>query len=426
MANLKVFKIGDRVNLHDGYYFINMGPGWTNTSLKAAILGSILVPPKATGEFTKMIKYENTRKITISGSVGFNYSIFQASISAGLGREWAQETTLEQRFIYPSNKDLYTYVRFYAIANRYEAMTVKNGKIIDLGVAYMAGGIWGQAIKFHQDSKVKQNLLEDKNDKSFISDNSTQSIKLFKSYLDDLTNFNIDYNNDEYNLEFNVEESSDVIVTMDNNVEGTYIFSFPNHSNTNNTFQQVVVYIEEDDKFLSYVTSIDNLELKYWIILNLEKGKKYYFKFIECSGGKISFNGKKKDKVQDELVDGLIKNSYLDITNKTIFELDFESTYPVLILRGNEFVGKEIFYFVNIPFDDNFETTRHNLEKKLLFKAYNAFYEVKIYRDSDQLITFPLKTQEKSINVLEGEHFIIGVTCKNINGFNNAIDVYLV
>lgn len=135
IANLKVFKIGDRVNLHDGYYFINTGPGWTNTSLKAAILGSILVPPKATGEFTKMIKYENTRKITISGSVGFNYSIFQASISAGLGREWVQETTLEQRFIYPSNKDLYTYVRFYAIANRYDAMTVKNGKIIDLGVA---------------------------------------------------------------------------------------------------------------------------------------------------------------------------------------------------------------------------------------------------------------------------------------------------
>lgn len=399
--NFIVHSINGNINLHDGRYFINMGPGWIWGGNKACERGSIIIPPNAAGSFTKFIKYEDIYKVMVKQSADFDYKFISGSLSLGVGREWGKEITLEQTLEYEDNP-LFTYVKIYAIANRYEIITVKNNRIIDQAIGYTGSGIWGKRLDFDPNTPITQELLDEPFDKSFITDGKSNKVKLYTSSII-LSKDAFKYNNKLFSLSISNVENT-MFCALDSPVNGIYKFQLKR-----NICKKIVVYKSLDKDFLEYITSIDDFDFDITSIqLELEKDQKYFFKLIDCKAAKISIVGKPLTTLDTE-----VNNNELNMNNRTFFQMpEIDTSSNLYLKRNNEFIEKEIFYGCSIATIPNIS------KKKLVMHADNCFYEISIYRDENITEKYNLKNKTLSIDISPEEYFVIGVKCKSINNYN--------
>lgn len=398
--NFMVHSVNENINLYDGLYFIDMGPGWIFGNDKTSELGSIIIPPDSGGSFTKLVKFEDTHKVMGKVTTEFNYKFITGSLSLGSGHEWGQEKIFEQTLEYEDN-ELSTYVKIYAIANRYELMRVKNKKIIEHAIGHTGGGIWGKRLDFDSNTPIESNILEEPFEKSFITNGKSSRVKLFVPSAS-IPRYPFVYSNNLYQLSLN-NTQSEVLCTLDSTINGIYRFKF-----TKEMCKEVIIYKSLDESFLEYVTSIDDFDLDEELIqLELQKNQKYLFRLIGCKTGNISIIGKLLSST-----DIGINNSDLNMNNRAIFEIsEAKLSSSLFVKRNNEFIGKEIFYGISIPLDPSIS------KKKLSIQGKNCFYEIKVYKDK-KTSKHNLKYKKKNIDIKPGEYFIIGIECKNIESYD--------
>lgn len=403
----------EKLNLYDGSYYIDMGPGWIIGNDKDSILCTLIIPPGCTGTFDDQIKFESSIKVMVSTSINFNSEKFSTSFSIAAGHEWIKELTYSHSLTYTTDDNNFKYVQIYLIRHRYDILTLRNGIIQDWAIGYGGGnstsGIWGDYIDFSPHSLVDITPLEQPIDRSFITNGNPQSIELYKSSLSIISKIEIIYSpNISLTKKLDItNNNSDVCIEVSNVDERAYVFNLSDIKACEN----IVIYKQISSEMVEYISSVDDNTFTSDLVIDMEEDTTYYFRFINCKKGslELKFNDFNPNSLN-------INNSNINLYDKALYYINNVSLQESKILSQSHLhIGKIIYYYINAI----------NGYDKLTFKVENAKFKLKIYENNNQTYTYTINPGTFETSLFAGLKFMISVECLDILDLNTSIEFKL-
>lgn len=157
------------LSLPDGNYTLDYGDGWVK-GLDAGVIGSLIVPNGDQGTFFRNHTGRFSNKISFQTSLSFNAKFVTATIKAGYGHKWVENTTMkiDKTIQAPSNKNLF--VKVQDVFRRVDVIKVRNGKIIDRAESYKPTSYTFKSLEFNDGEKVNQSKIYERVTHNILGD----------------------------------------------------------------------------------------------------------------------------------------------------------------------------------------------------------------------------------------------------------------